>query len=160
MYKRQDRLQQALGRIVGSLSIVTCQEEELSGAMLASWISQATFNPPGFTVAVAKERAIESLLHQGSYFVLNILKEGDHLGLMKHFLRPFSPGQDRFDGLKTQVADNGCPILEDALAYLECKVGDRMECGDHWVIYAIVTKGEVLQDGVTAIHHRKSGSHY
>ena len=155
-----DRLQQALGRIVGSLSIVTCQEEELSGAMLASWISQATFNPPGFTVAVAKERAIESLLHQGSYFVLNILKEGDHLGLMKHFLRPFSPGQDRFDGLKTQVADNGCPILEDALAYLECKVGDRMECGDHWVIYAIVTKGEVLQDGVTAIHHRKSGSHY
>ena len=155
-----DRLQQALGRIVGSLSIVTCEEEELSGAMLASWISQATFNPPGFTVAVAKERAIESLLHQGSYFVLNILKEGDHLGLMKHFLRPFSPGQDRFDGLKTQVADNGCPILEDALAYLECKVGDRMECGDHWVIYAIVTKGEVLQDGVTAIHHRKSGSHY
>ena len=155
-----DRLHQALGRIVGSLSIVTCQEEELSGAMLASWISQATFNPPGFTVAVAKERAIESLLHQGSYFVLNILKEGDHLGLMKHFLRPFSPGQDRFDGLKTQVADNGCPILEDALAYLECKVGDRMECGDHWVIYAIVTKGEVLQDGVTAIHHRKSGSHY
>ncbi len=155
-----DRLQQALGRIVGSLSIVTCQEEELSGAMLASWISQATFNPPGFTVAVAKERAIESLLHKGNSFVLNILREGDHIGLMKHFLKPFSPGEDRFEGVKTQVADNGSPILQDALAYLECKVGDRMECGDHWVIYAIVTKGEVLQDGVTAIHHRKSGSHY
>lgn len=155
-----DRLQQALGRIVGSLSIVTCQEEELSGAMLASWISQATFNPPGFTVAVAKERAIESLLHKGNSFVLNILREGDHIGLMKHFLKPFSPGEDRFEGVKTMVADNGSPILQDGLAYLECKVGDRMECGDHWVIYAIVTKGEVLQDGVTAIHHRKSGSHY
>ncbi|MDJ0659667.1 MAG: diflavin flavoprotein [Crocosphaera sp.] len=155
-----DRLQQALGRIVGSLSIVTCQEEELSGAMLASWISQATFNPPGFTVAVAKERAIESLLHKGSSFVLNILREGDHIALMKHFLKPFSPGEDRFEGVKTEVADNGSPILQDALAYLECKVGDRMECGDHWVIYAMVTKGQVLQDGVTAIHHRKSGSHY
>ncbi|MDJ0599267.1 MAG: diflavin flavoprotein [Crocosphaera sp.] len=155
-----DRLQQALGRIVGSLSIVTCQQEELSGAMLASWISQATFNPPGFTVAVAKERAIESLLHKGSSFVLNILREGDHIGLMKHFLKPFSPGEDRFEGVKTEVADNGCPILQEALAYLECKVGDRMECGDHWVIYAMVTKGQVLQDGVTAIHHRKSGSHY
>ncbi len=155
-----DRLQQALGRIVGSLSIVTCQEEELSGAMLASWISQATFNPPGFTVAVAKERAIESLLHKGSSFVLNILKEGDHIALMKHFLKPFSPGEDRFAGVKTEVGDNGSPILQDGLAYLECKVGDRMECGDHWVIYAIVTKGQVLQEGVTAIHHRKSGSHY
>lgn len=155
-----DRLQQALGRIVGSLSIVTCQEEELSGAMLASWISQATFNPPGFTVAVAKERAIESLLHKGNSFVLNILREGDHIGLMKHFLKPFSPGENRFEGVKTAVADNGSPILQDGLAYLECKVGDRMECGDHWVIYAIVTKGQVLQEGVTAIHHRKSGSHY
>ncbi|MDJ0728456.1 MAG: diflavin flavoprotein [Crocosphaera sp.] len=155
-----DRLQQALGRIVGSLSIVTCQQEELSGAMLASWISQATFNPPGFTVAVAKERAIESLLHKGSSFVLNILREGEHIALMKHFVKPFSPGEDRFEGVKTEVADNGSPLLQDALAYLECQVGDRMECGDHWLIYAIVTKGQVLQDGVTAIHHRKSGSHY
>ncbi len=154
------RLEQALGRIVGSLSIVTCQEGELSGAMLASWVSQATFNPPGFTVAVAKERAIESLLHQGSSFVLNILKDGDHLGLMKHFLKPFAPGEDRFAGVKTDIADNGCPILQEALAYLECQVSDRMECGDHWVIYGVVTKGQVLQDGVTAIHHRKSGSHY
>ncbi len=154
------RLEQALGRIVGSLSIVTCQQEELSGAMLASWVSQATFNPPGFTVAVAKERAIESLLHQGSSFVLNILKEGEHIGLMKQFLKPFSPGEDRFAGVKIKVADNGSPILEEALAYLECIVRDRMECGDHWVLYAVVTKGEVLQDGVTAIHHRKSGSHY
>ncbi len=34
--------------------------------MLASWVSQATFNPPGLTVAVAKDRAIESLMHSES----------------------------------------------------------------------------------------------
>jgi len=47
--------------------------------------SQATFNPPGLTVAVAKERAIESLMYPGGQFVLNILADGNHLGLMKHF---------------------------------------------------------------------------
>jgi len=152
---------QALGRIVGSLCIVTTTQGELKSAMLASWVSQATFNPPGITVAVAKERAIESLLYKDTNFVLNILGEGKHLKLMKHFLKPFAPGEDRFIGVESEIADNGCPILQDALAYLECTVANRMECGDHWLVYAIAENGKLLQnEGLTAVHHRKSGNHY
>ncbi len=155
------RTEQAVGRIVGSLCIVTTKQGELSGAMLADWVSQATFTPPGLTIAVAKERAIESLMHTGDRFVLNILAEGKHLGLMKHFLKPFSPAEDRFAGVNTEDAENGCPILGDSLAYLECTVENRMECGDHWLVYGVVKNGKVLQpDGVTAVHHRKSGTHY
>ena len=154
-------VEQAVGRIVGSLCVVTAKQDDVSSAMLASWVSQATFNPPGFTVAVAKDRAIESLMHTGGDFVLNILSDGNHLGLMKHFLKPFSPGEDRFADISTQDADNGSPILNDAIAYLECKVNNRMEAGDHWLVYAIAQNGKVLNaDGVTAVHHRKSGSHY
>jgi flavorubredoxin/flavin reductase (DIM6/NTAB) family NADH-FMN oxidoreductase RutF len=155
------RIEQAVGRIVGSLSVVTTKQGDLSGAMLASWVSQATFNPPGLTIAVAKERAIESLMHSGGKFVLNILPEGDRVGLMKQFLKPFAPGEDRFAGVATQESNTGCPILSDALAYLECSVQNRMECGDHWLVYAVVENGKLLQsEGVTAVHHRKSGSHY
>jgi flavorubredoxin/flavin reductase (DIM6/NTAB) family NADH-FMN oxidoreductase RutF len=158
---QDDRVAQAIGRVVGSLSIVTTQQEEVSGAMLASWVSQATFNPPGWTVAVAKERAIESLMHKNGKFVLNVLEQGKHLGLMKQFLKPFAPGEDRFVGVTTEPAANGCSILTEGLAYLECTVESRMDCGDHWLIYAIVDSGKVLNNiGVTAIHHRKSGSHY
>ncbi|MDJ0567729.1 MAG: diflavin flavoprotein [Pleurocapsa sp. MO_192.B19] len=156
-----DRTEQAVGRLVGSLCIVTTKKEELSGAMLASWVSQATFNPPGLTVAVAKERAIESLLYTGNNFVLNVLPEGKHIGLMKHFLKPFAPGEERFEGVNTEEASNGCPILSDSLAYVECTVANRMECGDHWLVYAVAEQGKVIQsEGVTAIHHRKSGTHY
>lgn len=154
------RTEQAVGRLIGSLCIVTAKKGELSGAMLADWVSQATFTPPGLTIAVAKDRAIESLMHTGDAFVLNILAQGKHLGLMKHFLKPFSPAEDRFAGVETQKAENGCPILCDALAYLECTVDNRMECGDHWVVYAVVKNGKLLSDGVTAMHHRKSGTHY
>jgi flavorubredoxin/flavin reductase (DIM6/NTAB) family NADH-FMN oxidoreductase RutF len=156
-----DRTEQAVGRIVGSLCVVTTKREELTGAMLASWVSQATFNPPGLTVAVAKDRAIESLMYPGDRFVLNILAQGNHIGLMKHFLKPFGPGEERFGEIATQEAENGSKILNDALAYLECTVGQRMECGDHWLVYAVVEKGKVLQsNGLTAVHQRKSGSHY
>jgi len=154
-------VEQAVGRIVGSLSVITAQRGDAKSAMLASWVSQATFTPPGLTVAVAKDRAIESLMHSGGRFVLNVLAEGKHLGLMKHFLKPFGPGEDRFAGVETQEASNGSPILKDALAYLECRAESRMECGDHWLVYAVVENGSLLQpNALTAIHHRKSGTRY
>ena len=156
-----DRTEQALGRVVGSMCVVTAKKGDISGAMLASWVSQATFTPPGLTVAVAKDRAIESLLHTGDEFVLNILQEGKHLGLMKHFLKPFAPGEDRFVDVATEETENGSPILTDTLAYIECRIDNRMECGDHWLIYGVAQKGQLLQsEGITAVHHRKSGSHY
>ncbi|NEQ29956.1 MAG: flavin oxidoreductase, partial [Leptolyngbya sp. SIO4C5] len=154
-------VEQAVGRLVGSLCIVTAKQGDVASAMLASWVAQATFTPPGFTVAVAKDRAIEALMYPGSPFVLNILAEGQHLGPMKHFLKPFGPGEDRFAHIETETAENGSPVLKEAIAYLECEVSSRMECGDHWVVYATVTSGELLQPEVkTAVHHRKSGTHY
>ncbi len=158
---KTDRVEAAVGRLVGSLTIVTTQQGDLSSAMLASWVSQATFNPPGLTIAVAKERAIESLMYKGNRFVLNILEQGKHIPAMKQFLKPFAPGENRFAGINTETATNGSPILTDSLAYLECSIENRMECGDHWLLYATVETGKVLNpNGVTAIHHRKSGTHY
>ncbi|MGB3491934.1 MAG: flavin reductase, partial [Elainellaceae cyanobacterium] len=154
-------VEQAVGRLVGSLCIVTAKKGDASSAMLASWVSQATFTPPGFTVAVARDRAIESLLYPDSHFVLNILPDGSHIPLMKHFLKPFAPGEDRFQGVNSKEGENGCPILTDASAYLECRVESRMECGDHWVVYSVVERGEVQDsESKTAVHHRKSGNHY
>lgn len=154
-------VEKAIGRLVGSMCIVTAKKENVSSAMLASWVAQATFTPPGFTVAVAKDRAIENLMHTGSNFVLNILAEGKHLGPMKHFLKPFGPGEDRFEGVNMRETEEGQLILEDAIAYLECEVAGRMDCGDHWVVYATVNGGEVQDmNSKTAVHHRKTGTHY
>ncbi len=154
-----DRTAQAVGRIVGSLCVVAAQRGNVRSGMLASWVTQASFNPPGITVAIAKDRTVESLTHTGDSFVLNILKEG--MDVRRHFLQSFAPGEDRFAGLETETAENGCPIIKDALAYLECTVQSRMDCGDHWLVYAVVDNGKVLQStGMTAVHHRKSGNHY
>ncbi|MGF1499094.1 MAG: diflavin flavoprotein [Elainellaceae cyanobacterium] len=154
-------LEKALGRISSGLYILTAQKGDLNGAMLASWVSQASFEPLGFTVAVAKDRAIESLMQVGDRFVLNILEEGNYQSLMKHFLKRFPPGSDRFAGIKTRTAENGSPILADALAYLECEVASRMECSDHWIVYSTVQAGKVSKpDALTAVHHRKIGNYY
>ncbi len=162
---RSDPAVLALGRVVGSLCVLTAKKGKgnnlLTGAMIASWVSQASFTPPGLSIAVAKDRAVEALLHTGDYFTINILAAGRHNELMKQFLQSFSPGADRFAGLKIDNSPSGQPILPEALAWLEGCVKLRMECGDHWLIYAEVNNGQVLDsEGVTAIHHRRTGANY
>ncbi|MEO0842092.1 MAG: flavin reductase, partial [Cyanobacteria bacterium J06643_5] len=157
-----NELEKSLGRISTGLYIITAKKAEVQSAMLASWVTQASLNPLGVAIAVAKDRAIESLLHVGDSFVLNVLEEGKYQGLMKHFLKRFAPGADRFAGVKTYPArTNESPILAEALAYMECEITSRMDCGDHWVVYSTVHTGRVSQvNALTAVHHRKIGNHY
>ena len=159
-------LDKALGRLSGGLNVVTARQETPEGtrssAMVASWVSQASFEPPGLTVAVAKDRAIEALLQVDDRFVLNILRENNHQELLRHFLKRFPPGADRFAGVSTlEGAATGGPVLGDALAYLGCRVVQRLEGPDHWIIYAEVEQGNVADtEASTAVHHRKVGNHY
>jgi flavorubredoxin/flavin reductase (DIM6/NTAB) family NADH-FMN oxidoreductase RutF len=161
MKSLDNSLDKALGRLSGGLYIITAQKDGASSAMLASWVAQASIEPLGITIAVAKDRAIESFMHVGDRFVLNILEEGNYQPLMKHFLKRFSPGADRFAGIKIYPASNDCPILADSLAYLECEVISRMEGEDHWIVYSSIDAGRVAKnDALTAVHHRKVGNHY
>jgi flavorubredoxin/flavin reductase (DIM6/NTAB) family NADH-FMN oxidoreductase RutF len=159
-------LDKALGRLSGGLYVVTARqgegEQRLSGAMVASWVSQASFTPPGLTVAVAKDRAIEALMQVGDRFVLNVLGDDNHQELLRHFLKRFPPGADRFAGVNVlEGAAAGGPVLADALAFLGCRVVQRLEGPDHWIIYAEVEQGNVSDtEAATAVHHRKVGNHY
>ncbi len=159
-------LDKALGRLSGGLYVVTASEGSnltfRQSAMVASWVSQASFTPPGITVAVAKDRAIESFMQVNKTFVVNILREDNFQKMFRHFLKRFAPGADRFadvDIIKNLA--KGGPVLSDALAFLDCKVISRLETPDHWIIYGVVENGNVSDLSCkTAVHHRKVANHY
>ncbi|MFS8860593.1 diflavin flavoprotein [Synechococcus sp. H60.4] len=147
-----DRLGQALSRVVGSLCVVTALQDGIPRGFLTSSVAQASFNPPGLTLSVSRDSEAELLTRPQAPFVLNILREGKSSSLQRHFQRPQRPGEDRFAGLAITTAENGCPVLLDALAYLECRVRSWMECGDRYLVYAEVERGKVLDPtGVTAM---------
>ena len=154
-----DRTEQAVGRIVGSLCVVTTRDGDTNKGVLTSWVSQASFNPPGIMIAIADEQNADLISNLGDKFVLNILKEGRNV--RRYFSRHSTLGDNPFINLSTKTADNGCIILTEALSYLECTVQNRTKCGERWLIYAVVENGEVFEnEGLTALEHRKSGSHY
>ncbi|MEO1395855.1 MAG: diflavin flavoprotein [Cyanobacteria bacterium J06634_5] len=155
------RTEQAVGRIVGSLGVLTTTYDEGSrhSGVLVTWMSQASFSPAGLMMSVPADYAKQHLAQSRTPFVLNLLKEGRTI--RRHFKHNVRPSDDPFSQVRHRPATNGCLILEDALAYLECTVQSWMKCGSHWLIYAPVKMGDVLDPtGVTAIEHRKSGSQY
>jgi flavorubredoxin/flavin reductase (DIM6/NTAB) family NADH-FMN oxidoreductase RutF len=154
-----DRTEQAVGRIVGSLCVVTTRDGDTNKGVLTSWVSQASFNPPGIMIAIADEQNADLICNLGDKFVLNILKEGRNV--RRYFSRHSTLGDNPFVNLSTKTAANGCLVLTEALSYLECTVQNRTKCGERWLIYAVVENGEVFEnEGLTALEHRKSGSFY
>ncbi len=64
-------------------------------------------------------------------------------------------------GIGWRPAGNGSPVLESAIAHMECRVVSRMETPDHWICYAEVEEGEVTKpEARTAVHRRKVASYY
>eukprot|EP00882_Tetradesmus_deserticola_P003043 GHRQ01003230.1.p1 GENE.GHRQ01003230.1~~GHRQ01003230.1.p1 ORF type:complete len:731 (+),score=313.16 GHRQ01003230.1:222-2414(+) len=153
--------QLAMGRVVGSLCVVTSRDEEAVSAMLASWVSQASFDPPGITIAVKKDRGMETMLQPGNAFAVSMVPESKEKPIMKAMTRPFEPGADRLANLAHKDSEvSGCPVIEGANAVLDCTVVSRMEAGDHWVVYGRVAAGKLNSEELTAVHHRKVGNHY
>ena len=60
-----------------------------------------------------------------------------------------------------KLTPNNQIIIPESLAWLDASIKERMECGDHWVIYAEVLHGNILKsESLTAVHHRKTGANY
>lgn len=150
-----NRTEQALGRVISTIGVVTtCQGDNHSG-LLVTAVSQASFKPPGLMIAIANNAYAQRFLQPNTPFVLNILKEGRTV--RRHFSQYPKPGENPFAGLAHHPAQNGCLILDEALAYVECTVQRWLHCCDRWLIYAQVDEGDVLEvTGVAAMQHRQS----
>ncbi|WP_428938945.1 flavin reductase family protein [Fontivita pretiosa] len=149
----------ALGRVPSGVFVLTAKHGPAVGAMLASWVQQASFKPPAVSVAIARGRPIAQLIRDSGRLALSILPDEDR-SLMKHYAR-LKPGEDPFAGISTRPAPSGVPILADALAFLDCVLLSTHEFGgDHELFIARVTAGQMLRQGMAFTHQRGSGLHY
>ena len=150
----------ALGRVASGTFIVTTKLEEQSTGFLASWVQQASFDPPVISLAVGENRAIKPMLDAGAPFVIHVLAESDQ-ALVTHFAKGFEPNADAFANVATASGVTGSPILTDALAYLECRFRSKVRTGDHTVYFGDVVAGAARETtDKPLVRIRRSGFNY
>ena len=153
-------LAKPIGRIPSGVYILTAASGDHHMAMLASWVQQASFDPPCLSIAVAKDRPILDVIRKSGRIAISVLPEKDTT-LMKKYARGFAPGEDPFAGMDILTTPAGLRAMNAGLAWLECKVTKECDFGaDHLIVLAEVTAGAMLREGQPFVHVRGSGFHY
>lgn len=150
---------EAIGKIASGVSVLTSAGGGKRTGVLVSWVQQVSFDPPMILVAVKKGRPIEKLLGESGSFAVSVLAEDDN-DLMRHFSRGYDLDQDAFANLDVATHVTGAPVLEGALAFMDCQVADTCTAGDHTVYVGQVVDGGMLSAGRPMVHIRKTGFSY
>lgn len=152
-----------LGRTPSGLFILTATDGAgRETGLLASWVQQAGFEPPAFTVAVNKKRYLNDWLAASPRLAVSCVGETQK-NLLGHFGRGFAPGEPAFEGLPLARTQSGLPVLADSLGWMAGEILGSMDVGDH-IIYAVqiteAQSGLRLNGEKPWVHLRKSGLSY
>ena len=158
-----DQIGPVLGRIPSGVFILTIRNAQgQETGMLASWVQQASFDPPHVTVAVNNKRYLNSWFEPGAYAVLNIVGESQKK-LLGHFGKGFEPDEDAFQGLQIDRSPQNNPLLRESLGWLEGAVVSNLEAGDHTLyLLKLDAAGQGQHPGGENpfVHIRKNGMNY
>jgi flavin reductase (DIM6/NTAB) family NADH-FMN oxidoreductase RutF len=133
----------ALRMIPYGLYVLTAEDKEGKvAASTVNWVTQASFQPPLVVVAVKTESGAHAIIKESGTFALNILGK-DQKGQAFTFFKSLERQGNTIGGESFRKGSLGAPILENAPAFVECKLVGTIEKGDHSIFV-----GEVQDAGV------------
>jgi flavin reductase (DIM6/NTAB) family NADH-FMN oxidoreductase RutF len=147
-----------LGRIASGVYVVTVGNGDTKDGMMASWISQAGFEPPSLVVAVNKTRPIMQSMEVGHTFIVNVLSK-KNMDIFKAFAKPHNEGKFEGIALLDQVAEG--PVFKDAVSYMVARVKSVTDASDHVLVLGeIFDAGMLNGDDEPMVHLRRDGFQY
>lgn len=142
------------------LYVLTARTEGAPGVSAAtvSWLSQASFEPPRIVVSLRKDSGIWHSVQAAGAFVVNVVGTGQK-SLASTFFRHVEPEGNTLGGVAFHEGVTGAPILDGVPAYLECRVVETLDAGDHTLFLAEVVEAGV-QNELPALDLAETGWHY
>lgn len=139
---------QALRTFTYGLFAISCVEGETVNIFTANWLSQVSFEPP--LVAISVENASRSLpmILSSRVFTINTLRAGQR-ELAGKLGKSAVQHPNKLAGIAYTIGENGCPILQDAIAWVACEVRNVMEAGDSTLMLAEVVNTGMLAEGLS-----------
>lgn len=96
----------------------------------ASSFNTVSLDPPLVLWSLSLKAPSLAFFREAGHFAVNVLADGqDSVALQ--FARP---AEDKFSGIATRTGLTGAPLIEGALAHIECRVAERFAGGDHEIM--------------------------
>ncbi len=130
------------------------RDKDYIAAGTVNWVSQVSFSPEIFSIAVAQKSDLNETIDYSQHFTLHVLSE-DHKDYIKTFGKESNIKNGKINGVSFKKVNNQA-IIEDTAGFLTCKVVKSINLGDHTVYFGEVIHEQVSQDkeALSTTHHR------
>ena len=151
-------LEQALCLIPESVYVLTSATEHTRRGMLVSWVQRCSMTPPMVMLALPIGQSIEPTILESRSFALCQLSAENRF-LLRRFADAMESQDDPFFATSSRQAPSGAPIIDNAVAYLDCALVRHLDLESGCGIYiGEVKHGAVLHDDAPSIRIGLNGN--
>ena len=111
--------------------------------MTLNWTTQVGSDPKYLAISVEKEAFTHELIAEGRAFTLNLISREDR-AIVRKFTKPVEVDEaaHTMNGFAFHDGTTGVPVLDQAVAFVECEVRQDVEVGSHTLFV-----GEIVNAG-------------
>ncbi|EFQ82781.1 flavin reductase-like protein [Aeromicrobium marinum DSM 15272] len=147
----------ALGRFASGVTVVTTVTGGVHHAMTASAFTSVSLDPPQVLVCSDRSSRFHDAVVESGVWGISILTEAGER-VSARFARKGRPLDSQFDGVPYRTGELGVPLLDGALAWLECRTRAVHDGGDHSILLGdVVAAGTADVEDAPLVYYR---SHY
>lgn len=141
-----EKASEVLGRApYGCYLLTVAAGGKLNGMPLSLFV-QVGFKPPLVACGVAPSRRTHNMIEEAKAFAVIFLRN-DQKDLVDRFKIKDPDPTKKFEGLDWKKGPLGSPLLVDCLGYVECKLVDAFDPGDHTQFIGEVVEAELVEPG-------------
>ena len=118
---------QVMGRFATGVTLVTTRYGEQIWGMTANAVMSLSLDPPRILISIDRQNRMHKHLSKSKCFAVNMLTK-EQEAISRRFA---SSGPKDLSDLALSVAETGAPILDDALAFIDCRLVQVVPGGDH-----------------------------
>lgn len=141
-----------LWKMPSGLYVVGARDGERRNAMTASWATQVGFDPKLVAISIERAAFTHELVHAGRVFALNLIEREDR-AIVRKFTKPVDVDLDArtLNGFAFHDGVTGAPVLDQAVAVVECEVRQEVDAGRHTLFLGEVVTSAFLKDEDTPV---------
>ncbi|UCC90274.1 MAG: flavin reductase [Dehalococcoidia bacterium] len=138
----------ALHKLGYGLYVISSRKGDKLNGQIANTVFQVSSEPPIIAVAINKNNLTHQFITQSKVFTASILSQDTPLSFIGHFGFRSGRDTDKLEGINYKIGDTKAPVVTDnALAYLEAKVIQRVDVGTHTIFIGELVGAEVIREG-------------
>ena len=143
----------AMGCFATGVTVITVDQDGEIHGMTANAFTAVSLDPVLVLVCVDHRARTHAHLHARKRFGVNVLRN-DQQTVSEYYARSAETHQHPEEaGARFDRTQQGTPVLQGALAYLECRLHSTQTAGDHTIFIAEVEE-VVVRDGEPLLYFR------